>query len=245
MVSQGRYIEVRHNFTAFIEFYPLSPADLEGEEWRPIEGCDGYLISNFGRVKSLKNQKAHILKPRLNSRNYMYCLLLSNGICKRKVIHQMVAQTFIPNPDNKPQVNHIYSRFSNHVDCLEWVTGAENMKHAYAAGLQSAIRGGDNVQSKLTNQQAEYIRNNPDTLSGVTLAKKFSVDPKTISRIQMGKTYKTAKGAIRQERLKHPRYINDDIREEIRRLWQQGGYSQRALGRMFGVCHASIRRILK
>ena len=98
------------------------------EIWRDIEGYEGlYQISNKGRVKSLKWGKERILKPGITGSGYLKVLLCKNRMIKHIKIHRLVANAFIPNPENKPQVNHKdENKFNNSVNNLEWSTAKEN-----------------------------------------------------------------------------------------------------------------------
>ena len=102
----------------------------ESEEYLPIEGFPDYLITSQGRVLSLKYGKMRELKPRIDRDGYLDVLLYKNGKQYRISIHQLVARAFIPNLENKPEVNHIdEDKTNNHVSNLEWMTHKENINH--------------------------------------------------------------------------------------------------------------------
>ena len=123
-------------YDAFIALYPFTTENLDGEIWLPIPDYEKYHGSNFGRVKSFKYNTPRILKPALSHDGYLKVSLCKNGNTQVFRLNVLVGRLFIPNPDNKPEVNHIYSRFSNYVDCLEWATSSENQIHAVKTGLQ-------------------------------------------------------------------------------------------------------------
>ena len=106
------------------------------EEYRDIKDYEGlYQISNLGNVKSLRKNK--ILSTRINRYGYVDVHLYKDGSEKRCEIQRLVAQTFIPNPNNKEQVNHIDgNKTNNTVFNLEWTTPSENIKHAWNNGLK-------------------------------------------------------------------------------------------------------------
>ena len=92
------------------------------EQWRDIEGFDGlYQVSNQGRVKSLKYGKEKILKGVKSCNGYLTVGLCKDGKEVRKYIHRLVAEAFLPNPQNLPQVNHKdEDKTNNCVENLEW-----------------------------------------------------------------------------------------------------------------------------
>ena len=95
------------------------------EIWKDIEGYEGlYQVSNEGRVKSLRRNK--IFKPYTN-RGYEYVVFSVDGVRTTKKIHRLVAEAFIPNPQNKPCVDHINTiKTDNRVENLRWATHKEN-----------------------------------------------------------------------------------------------------------------------
>ena len=113
------------------------------EIWKDIEGFEGfYQISNLGRVKSLERiidrpisgkikYTEKILNVQLNKkRNYVYIQLYKNGYSRRYIVHRLVAEAFIPNPNNLPQVNHKdENSLNNCVDNLEWCTAKYNLTY--------------------------------------------------------------------------------------------------------------------
>ena len=104
----------------------------------------------------------------------MYIEFHKDGKGKTFLFHVLAAQAFISNPENKPEVDHrVGCKFNCHVDNLEWATHSENLRHAFANGLEEAKRGEDNWQATMTNEQARYVRENPEGLTGKELAKKI------------------------------------------------------------------------
>lgn len=158
----------------------------------------------------------------------------------------MVAEAFIPNPDNKPQVNHRNGcKTDNRVENLEWCTAAENTRHSFELGLQVVVQGEGSPRSKFTNEQVAYIRDNPDELNTCELAAKFDVTAATISDIQLGRKYRNAGGNIREAKFERS-IVPNAVRAEIRQLYVKGsrGCGSYALAEKFGVSAATILRIV-
>lgn len=112
------------------------------EIFKDIKGYEGlYQVSNYGNVKSLKNNI--IKKPSKLPKGYLQMRLSKNGKCKYISIHRLVAQAFIPNPQFKPCVNHKDCNPQNNcVDNLEWCTYKENnsyKNHHLKSNISSAI----------------------------------------------------------------------------------------------------------
>lgn len=99
------------------------------EMWKTIKDFPDYRISTLGRVKSYKRNRINgsILKPKNNGYDYLHVDLYNNNKTKRFKIHRLVAEAFIPNPDNKPYIDHINTiRTDNCTKNLKWVTHKEN-----------------------------------------------------------------------------------------------------------------------
>ena len=111
------------------------------EIWKDIEGYEGlYQVSNFGRVKSLDRVvfskrwgglymhiKEFIMLPQKTQTGYLRLELYKEGKSKKHKVHRLVAQAFIPNPENKPQVDHINGlKTDNRAENLRWSTAEEN-----------------------------------------------------------------------------------------------------------------------
>ena len=108
------------------------------EIWKPIKNYESsYQVSNLGRIKRIyKNRPEKILKPVKGSFGYLYHSISSTGKSKTIRLHRIVAESFIPNPKNYPEVNHIDGNKENNLPSnLEWCTRSHNMKHAYCKGL--------------------------------------------------------------------------------------------------------------
>lgn len=113
------------------------------EIWKEIAGYEGlYQVSNMGRVKSLDRVvkistmgsirlvKSRILKPNLNTHGYLYVNLSKEGKVVPKKVHRLIAEAFIPNPDNKPFIDHINTvTTDNRIENLRWCTQKENMNN--------------------------------------------------------------------------------------------------------------------
>jgi len=104
------------------------------EEWKKIKGFPNYSVSTEGNVRD--DKRGIIKSQRILRDGYMCADLYNNGKRSKKRIHRLVAETFIPNSENKEDVNHKDGcKCNNCLKNLEWATRSENMKHAYATGL--------------------------------------------------------------------------------------------------------------
>ena len=106
------------------------------EIWKDVESYEGlYRVSNYGVVISHKKNVPVVLKPWIHQ-GYAHVELFMKNKGKINKVHRLVAKAFIPNPENKPQVNHIDgNKMNNELDNLEWSTPQENIDHAYSIGI--------------------------------------------------------------------------------------------------------------
>ena len=130
-------------------------------------------ISTMGNCRNAKTKKLFAIDTnKIYARNH------------KGRIHRMVAKTFIPNPENKPEVNHKNGiKHDNRVENLEWVTKSENEKHKAKIGLHNF--------AKLNPELVEQIRKEykPRVVSTYTLAKKYNVSQGTIHQLVINKTW--------------------------------------------------------
>jgi hypothetical protein len=105
-------------------------------EWREVKEFPIYEVSNTGVVRNKRTKKEK--KPNINEKGYeMVRVYVKTGVSYKRRVHRLVADAFIPNPEDKPQVNHIDgNKRNNEVSNLEWATNKENCIHAVETGLR-------------------------------------------------------------------------------------------------------------
>lgn len=148
------------------------------EEWKEIADFEGlYLISSFGRVKSIINNK--ILTPCIVRANGLVVGLMRNGKVEKRQVSRLVAAAFIPNPDNKPYVDHIDGvKYHNFADNLRWCTQKENMNYkparrnkikyncqivGYGADGKECIRFDNYIDAEKRGMYRHLIKKSVDT----------------------------------------------------------------------------------
>lgn len=159
-----------------------SSTSLPGEIWKPIEGFEtSYHVSNFGRVKRLahvdryirKDTKLEVERPvaeaivkTRESEEYYEINLRYLDKSEYRRIHRMVAEAFIPNPDNLPQVNHIDGdKHNNRVENLEWCTAQENVSHSINTGLRPSYLNSDRTAKLVKCVETGQVFDNAKTAS--------------------------------------------------------------------------------
>ena len=162
------------------------------ELWSKISRYDDYIVSNTGKIKSFKQDKVNgkILKYSLLE-GYERVGLSNEDKIKHFLVHRLVAEAFIDNPENKPQVNHKDgNKLNNNVHNLEWVTLEENRSHAYSNKLQP--KGELHYKAKISDTDCDTIRAEYATgnIKQWELAVKYSCTISNISQIIRRKTRK-------------------------------------------------------
>lgn len=170
-----------------------------GEDWKAIPGFEeSYQVSSLGMVKSIARirkgktesafwiTKEKILSFSKHRCGYKHVALFSNGKRNTILIHILIARAFIPNPENKPQVNHKNGiKGDDRLENLEWCTVSENGKHSYRLGMQKPRLGERNELCKLSFSQVESIRQEykAGSVTQLELAIKYGVADSRISNI--------------------------------------------------------------
>lgn len=182
---------------------------LVNEVWKDIKGFEGmYQVSNWGRVRSAERvvvtlkgitrlMKSKMLIPINNGKsgeeNYVFIRLRKDGKDHKRYIHRLVAEAFLPNPFNYPQVNHKDgNKRNNEVDNLEFSTASLNIQHAYDNGL---------IECKISDEDARFIcrvYKPRDSVYGQRpLAARFGVSHAAIYSIVHGKNKAKATESVR------------------------------------------------
>jgi len=161
------------------------------EIWKPIQGFEEYyLVSNKGRVKSTRFNKEKILKTSISTPGYKGLNLFKNKRSHSREVHRLVAIHFVPNPENKPEVNHKDGdKLNNHAYNLEWMTHKENFDHAYGNLFDN--KGENHGNSKLTNKQVSVIKKRlSEGESYSSIAQDYPVSRHTINYIALERTWR-------------------------------------------------------
>ena len=177
--------------------------------WKPVKGYEGfYCVSDDGEIKALERTMhkgkchrtwhEHILKTAIDAKGYLRTSLSKNGKTSTVKIHRVVAEAFLENPFDLPQVNHIDgNKQNNSVSNLEWISQSDNMKHACKTGLK-LCSGENNSCSKLTVHDVVEIRNSD--LTQKELANLYGVSKTTIARVIHHKSWKGGDADVKRSK---------------------------------------------
>lgn len=143
---------------------------------------DDYIITEQGEIINKRNGRK--VKPQPNGKRYLRVSISG----KLQFVHRLVAEKHIPNPENKPQVNHKDgNKLNNSVDNLEWATNQENRDHAVKNRLH--LCGGDCAWAKLDWEKVDFIRSHNE-YTAKQLAEMYNVMVSTIRAVRQGKSWK-------------------------------------------------------
>lgn len=183
-----------------------------------IEGSNGYCVTSDGRVINSQNKEMKLD----DSANYLRVqIIYQNGAVKKESIHRLVAKAFLPNTENKPDVNHIDgNKFNNHVNNLEWVTKSENMVHARENNLIPV--GSETYNSKYSDEQiSEACRLMQEGYRNCDVCKILDLPKNIVSQLRNGVIWNHIRSKYKIKTVKQKRASIDTVAWICRKL-QEG-----------------------
>ena len=195
----------------------LSLENLPNEEWRDVVGYEGlYQVSNLGRVKSIGTinnyRRLKILSPQINGRKYLQvCLFDEQSKRKVKLVHQLVAQSFIDNPNGYKCIDHINTiKTDNRVENIRWCDYKMNMNNPITKNKVDKIRSSICLQDWYIDKQ-RYSQSNSKKVLQYNLNGVFIKEWRTIS--EAARTHNTSVQAI-------SRCCNGIVKTSMNYIWK-------------------------
>jgi hypothetical protein len=226
---------------------------LTNNEFVDISGFEGiYRVSREGQVVSLHSGHPIILKPKLD--HYLRVQLSVGGVRKYASVHRLVAETFLPNPDRLPCINHKDGdKLNNFADNLEWVTFSGNSNHAVETGLFDHISGSKSHLS--THEEidiAEVVRllqagHNPSQVSKIT-----NVSRPSCSKINLGTAWRPFLRSLgiksfpifKTSRINQNSGLITEEQKNQMLILRRQGYSQKNIASSLGLGQSTVCRYL-
>jgi hypothetical protein len=172
------------------------PEENNLEVWKTIPGFEDYSVSTWGRVRrdspGQGTYPGRIMNACKGGRGYLLIRLSVNAKQSSIRLHRLIAMTFLPNPDNLPEVDHLdYNKENNRVENLIWATKLENVGRSWKDGNHTPRKGTLNGQSKLTEKEVFEIKVllKQGVLTAVQISEIYKCDHTTIGNIKKGRAW--------------------------------------------------------
>lgn len=224
------------------------------EVWKDITGYEGlYQASTHGRIKSYcKYDRGRILKSFRYSK-YLGVALFENKKHIKYYVHRLVALTFIPNPENKPCINHKDGdKDDNRIENLEWCTQQENLIHKI--NILGEGRGDKHGNSVISEKRVGGIKFllKEGKLTQRQIAKRYKIDYRIVNQINKGITWVhigdyeyPILSDLNNKNIKSRYKVNDVVRNKIAEYLMENGMSKVQIAKKFKVSRNTVYRISK